>query len=132
MQRSKQLRNTGLITFLISGICTISGGVVVSLLQEMYGFSFGVTGTLLSCMSIGSMAASFISGVLPAKIGTRNTVAILGSGYAVGYVLMTVTGLPAVLMFAFAAAGIAKGCALNNCTVLVGNNSDYVLLEHWL
>ena len=124
MQRAKQLRNTGLITFLISGVCAISTGVVVSLLQEMYGFSFGVTGTLLSCMSIGNMAASFISGILPSKIGARGTVAILCSGYVIGYLLMTCTGAAVVLMIAFALIGIAKGCALNNCTVLVGNNCE--------
>lgn len=123
MQRAKQLRNTGLITFFLSGICAISTGVVVSLLQEMYGFSFAMTGTLLSCMSIGNMAASFISGILPSKIGTRNTVAILCFGYVIGYLLMTFTGAAIVLMAAFALVGIAKGCALNNCTVLVGNNS---------
>jgi hypothetical protein len=32
-------------------------------------------------MSIGNMAASFASGILPIKIGTRNTVLILCSGY---------------------------------------------------
>ena len=32
------------------GICAISAGVVVSLLQERYGFAYGMTGTLLSLM----------------------------------------------------------------------------------
>lgn len=123
MQRTKQLRNTGFVTFFLSGICAISSGVVVSLLQEMYDFSFAMTGTLLSCMSIGNMAASFISGMLPAKIGTRNTVALLCSGYVIGYLLMTASAAAAVLMAAFVIVGVAKGCALNNCTVLVGNNS---------
>lgn len=123
MQRAKQLRNTGLITFFISGICAISSGVVVSLLQEMYGFSFSMTGTLLSCMSIGNMAASFISGILPAKIGTRHTVALLCSGYVIGYLLMSCTGAAVALIIAFALVGVAKGCALNNCTVLVGDHS---------
>jgi len=36
------------ITFFFSGICAISSGVVVSLLQEQYGFAYGMTGTLLS------------------------------------------------------------------------------------
>ena len=123
MERAKRLQLTGYTAFFISGICAISSGVVVSLLQELYGFSYGVTGTLLSCMSIGNMAASFAAGVLPAKIGSRNTVAILCSGYFLGYLLMGVSGVPALLMLAFCLAGIAKGCALNNCTVLVGNNS---------
>lgn len=42
-------RNVGFVTFFFSGICTISSGVVVSLLQEEYGFAYGMTGTLPSC-----------------------------------------------------------------------------------
>lgn len=123
MNRAKKLQLTGYSAFLLSGVCSISSGVIVSLLQEKYGFSYGVTGTLLSCMSIGNMAASFAAGLLPAKLGTRNTVALLCSGYALGYALMTLTGLPALLMLAFALLGIAKGGAINNCTVLVSENS---------
>ena len=33
-QQSARLRNTGFLTFFFSGICAISAGVVVSLLQE--------------------------------------------------------------------------------------------------
>lgn len=123
MERSKQLRMTGFIAFLFSGICAISSGVVVSVLQEMHGFSFGVTGTLLSLMSIGNMAASLLTGLLPAKIGTRMTVAILCLGYGLGYGLMGITGAVPLLMLAFTLVGMAKGCAINTCTVLVGNNS---------
>ena len=52
-QKNTRLRNVGFITFFFSGICAISSGVVVSLLQEQYGFAYGMTGTLLSLMSIG-------------------------------------------------------------------------------
>ena len=48
-------RNSGLFTFFISGICVISSGIVVSLLQEMYGFDYGMTGTLLSLMNFGNL-----------------------------------------------------------------------------
>jgi len=41
-QQSARLRNTGFLTFFFSGICAISAGVVVSLLQERYGFAYGV------------------------------------------------------------------------------------------
>lgn len=121
--RKKQLCTTGYLTFFLSGICAISSGIIVSILQEKYGFSFRLTGTLLSFMSIGNMAASFASGILPGKIGLRNTVLILCSGYLIGYLLMTASGIAALLCFAFLLVGIAKGCALNNCTVLVGENS---------
>lgn len=121
MEKTRKLQLTGYIAFMISGICAISSGVIVSHLQEMYGFSFSVVGTLLSCMSIGNMAAAFLAGVLPPKLGMRNTVALLCSGYFLGYLLMALSGLPALLMIAFAIAGIAKGCALNSCNVLVGS-----------
>ena len=123
MNRTKQLRMTGFVAFFLSGIGTISAGVIVSILQELYGFSFAVTGTLLSIMSIGNMAASFLTGLLPAKIGTRLTVMILCLGYFLGYGLMTLSGAVPLLMLAFLMVGIAKGCAINTCTVLVGNNS---------
>lgn len=123
MDRSKQLRMTGFIAFFLSGISTISSGVIVSILQEIYGFSFGVTGTLLALMSVGNMTASFATGLLPAKIGTRVTVMILCLGYFVGYGLMTLSGAVPLLMLAFLLVGVAKGCAINTCTVLVGNNS---------
>ena len=53
----KRLQMSGFITFFLSGICSISSGIVVSLLQERYGFDYNVTGTLLSIMSIGNLMA---------------------------------------------------------------------------
>lgn len=113
----------GCTAFFFSGICAMSSGVIVSLLQEYYGFAYGITGTLLSLMNIGNLVASFASGVLPTKIGTRSTVLTLGSGYALGYLFMTTGNFLWLLALAFLLLGIAKGCALNNCTVLVGSHS---------
>ena len=42
----KRLQMSGFITFFLSGICSISSGIIVSLLQERYGFDYNVTGTL--------------------------------------------------------------------------------------
>ena len=124
MEPSKRLRNIGFITFFLSGICAISSGVIVSLLQESCGFSFSMTGTLLSCMSIGNMAAAFLSGFLPRYLGVRKTVLILCAGYFIGYLATALTGLPVLLLTSFLLIGLAKGCALNRCTVLVGTNSS--------
>ena len=63
-EQKMRLRNAGFVTFFFSGICAISSGVVVSLLQEQYGFAYGMTGTLLSLMSIGNLLAGFLAGVL--------------------------------------------------------------------
>ena len=120
-QQSARLRNTGFLTFFFSGICAISAGVVVSLLQERYGFAYGMTGTLLSLMSIGNLIAGFLVGVLPGALGMKRSVLLLTIGYAVGYSLMGLTGAVAVL--AFFLVGIAKGSVMNTCTILVSDNS---------
>ena len=122
-QQSARLRNTGFLTFFFSGICAISAGVVVSLLQDRYGFAYGVTGTLLSLMSIGNLIAGFLVGVLPGALGMKRSVLLLTIGYAVGYSLMGLTGAMAVLALAFFLVGIAKGSVMNTCTILVSDNS---------
>ncbi|MCD7812513.1 MAG: MFS transporter [Lachnospiraceae bacterium] len=116
-------RNAGYAAFFLSGICAISSSIVVSRLQGSYGFAYGMTGTLLSLMSIGNLISGFLTGFLPTKIGTRLTVALLTTGYAIGYFAMGLTGWMGILMLAFVLAGLAKGCTLNTCTILVGNNS---------
>lgn len=118
-------RNLGFLAFFFSGICAMSAGVIVSLLQEQNGFEYGITGTLLSVMNIGNLAATFAAGALPSKLGTKNTVFLLCSGYAIGYLLMTFPKGPiVVLMAAFLLLGLAKGCALNSCTVMVSENTQ--------
>ena len=122
-EQKMRLRNAGFVTFFFSGICAISSGVVVSLLQEQYGFAYGMTGTLLSLMSIGNLLAGFLTGVLPGVLGLKPSVLLLTIGYAVGYGLMGLTGLPILLALAFFIVGIAKGSVLNTCTILVSGNS---------
>ena len=122
-QQSARLRNTGFLTFFFSGICAISAGVVVSLLQERYGFAYGMTGTLLSLLSIGNLLAGLLAGALVGKMGMKPSVLLLTIGYAVGYGLMGLTGLPILLALAFFIVGIAKGSVLNTCTILVSGNS---------
>ena len=81
-------RRTGYLAFFLSGICAISSGVVVSVLQEHYALPYGLTGTLLSCMSTGNLLAAFLAGVLPGKIGLKKTILLLGTGYCIGYAMM--------------------------------------------
>lgn len=120
---NKKQRNIGFYCFFISGICAISSGVIVSLLQEQYGFDYGMTGTLLSLMNIGNLIAGFATGILPAKIGMKKTVGILTAGYVFGYAVMALSGWMVLLMLAFLMVGMAKGSTINTCTVLIGDNS---------
>lgn len=117
-------RNAGLAAFFLSGICAISSGVIVSILQERYGFAYAMTGTLLSLMSIGNLLASFGAGVLPGKIGMKRSVVIMTIGYGLGYCMMGLFGWMGALMTAFLLVGAAKGCTINTCTILVGDHSE--------
>ena len=121
--QNTRLRNAGFLTFFFSGICAISSGVVVSLLQEKYGFAYGMTGTLLSLMSIGNLLAGFLTGVLPGVLGFKPSVLLLTTGYALGYGMMGLSGAELLLSVSFFLVGIAKGSAMNACTILVSGNS---------
>ena len=113
-QQSARLRNTGFLTFFFSGICAISAGVVVSLLQEKYGFAYGMTGTLLSLMSIGNLLAGFLTGVLPGVLGFKPSVLLLTTGYALGYGMMGLSGAELLLSVSFFLVGIAKGSVVQS------------------
>ena len=122
-EQKTRLRNAGFVTFFFSGICAISSGVVVSLLQEQYGFAYGMTGTLLSLMSIGNLLAGFLIAMLPGKLGMKPSILLLTIGYALGYAMMGLSGAVAVLALGFFLVGIAKGSVINTCTILVSDNS---------
>lgn len=100
-QQNARLRNAGFATFFFSGICAISAGVVVSLLQEEYGFAYGMTGTLLSLMSVGNLLAGLLIGMLPSVLGMKPSVLLLTIGYAAGYAIMGLTGAEILLALAF-------------------------------
>ena len=119
----RRYARAGFLAFFFSGICAISSGVVVSLLQEKHGLSYQVTGSLLSCMNIGNMVAGFLAGLLPAFLGTKGTVLLLCAGYFLGYGAMGFTSFVPFLLLCFLLVGLAKGATLNTCTVLVGNHS---------
>lgn len=120
----KRLQMSGFITFFLSGICSISSGIIVSLLQERYGFDYNVTGTLLSIMSIGNLMAGFATGVLPAKIGLKATIITLSAGYELGYLWLGISGWMSILVLSFLLIGFAKGSVINMRTILVSNHSE--------
>lgn len=95
-QQSTRLRNAGFVTFFFSGICSIRAGMVVSLLQERYGFAYGMTGSLLAGFLIGVLPAASGGAILmPWVVGIVSEKAGLAAGMAsnivpcVGLVLFT-------------------------------------------
>ena len=82
-----------------------------------------MTGPLLSRMSIGNLLAGFLTGVLPGVLGLKPSILLLTIGYTVGYGIMGFTGAEVLLAAAFFLVGVAKGSAMNACTILVSDNS---------
>ena len=65
----RRWRNTGYVTFFLSGICAISSGIIVSILQGKYGFDYGMTGDAWADEHIGNMAASLQRGFCRRRSG---------------------------------------------------------------
>lgn len=118
-QANRRWSRSAYLAMLINGLCASSGSVVLAILRERYGLSYDFAGLLLALISVGNMAAGFLSGVLPGIVGMRTSALLLVGGAAVGYGLLCLTGWPAALLLAFTLVGITKGCATNNSTVLI-------------
>ena len=121
--RDKRAYRAGMAGFGISGFCVISAGIIVSLLRDRYSFSYSLTGAMVSRMNVGNMIGLLAAGLLPGRIGERGTALLLGGGFGLGYLLMALTGEPALLLLAFLLAGVGKGCAANKCTILVNGSA---------
>ena len=111
-------------TMFFSGACVASGGVLLTILQDRYGFDYELGGTLLAALSVGNLVSAFLTGMLPAYLGDRRTVLLLSAGYMLSFCLMAVSGNPLWLFAAFFLAGIGKGSTLNASNVLAGKAVD--------
>ncbi len=101
-------------TFLINGFLALSLGSLMPFLRESYGFSYILSGSMLSMHSIGNLLSSFIAGVLPFRYGRRKTTIALGSMGIVFYLLLLFCGgNTTLLLFAFFLSGIARGSCTN-------------------
>lgn len=121
---SRRYYRTGLAVYGLCGLCAISPGIIVSILQDHYGLRYSLMGTMVSMLSVGNMLGNYASGVLPARLGERRTTLLLGTGFFLGFLLMSLTGNPVLLLFAFFLAGIARGVSMNKCMIMVGNYTD--------
>lgn len=95
-QQSTRLRNAGFATFFFSWHLLHPCGDGGQPAAGALGFAYGMTGSLLSLLSIGNLLAGFLIGVLPAASG--------------GAILM-----PWVVGIVSEKAGLAAGMASTSC-----------------
>lgn len=109
-RRELRLMRAVLYTFFVSGAASQPLGSFIPYLQQSYGFSYDLSGVLLSCQSIGNLAAIFITGFLPAYLGRRRSILTTSVWMAVGYLIFASgIGAPAALIAACLMTGIARG-----------------------
>lgn len=108
-QENRLLRNV-LFVFFISGTASQPLGSFIPFLRDTYGFSYDLSGVLLSCQSIGNLAAVLAAGFLPSYLGRRKSILITAIWMAVGYFLLA-SGIasPIILALAFLMTGVARG-----------------------
>lgn len=108
-RHSRLLRNV-LFVFFVSGAASQPLGSFIPFLREQYGFSYDLSGVLLSCQSTGNLIAVLLSGFLPIYLGRRRAILSTSVWMAVAYIIFASGfGSPALFVAAFTMTGIARG-----------------------
>lgn len=109
-----------LFAFFVSGAASQPLGSFIPFLRESYGFSYDLSGILLSCQSVGNLISVWIAGILPSLLGRRKSILTTAVWMAVAY-LIFVSGLgaPPLLVAAFLMTGIARGGNSNFANTMI-------------
>lgn len=113
------LRNT-LFAFFVSGAASQPLGSFIPFLRETYGFSYDLSGILLSCQSVGNLAAVLVAGFLPVYLGRRTAILITAVWMVAGYLIFASgIGAPALLIAACLMTGVARGGNSNFANTMI-------------
>ena len=113
------LRNT-LFAFFVSGAASQPLGSFIPFLRETYGFSYDLSGILLSCQSVGNLAAVLAAGFLPVYLGRRTAILITAVWMVAGYLIFASgIGAPALLIAACLMTGVARGGNSNFANTMI-------------
>lgn len=117
--REDILLHTMLLAYFLDGWTAVFGALLPSL-RQAHGLSYELSGLLLSCRSVGGLAAMLGSGILALYLGRRRSILLLTAGAVVSYgILASGLGSPSLLVAACVLAGIEGGA--------VGNFSNTVI-----
>lgn len=118
--RQDQLLYCVLFTFFVSGAASQPLGSFIPFLRETYGFSYDLSGVLLSCQSAGNLLAVLLAGFLPLWLGRRRAILITAVWMTVAYLIFSAgLGPTPLLVSAFLMTGIARGGNSNFSNTMV-------------
>ena len=119
-QRQNRLLRNVLFVFFVSGAASQPLGSFIPFLRETYGFSYDLSGLLLSCQSAGNLAAVALTGFLPVWLGRRRSILMTSIWMAAAYLIFSAgLGSPAALMAACLMTGVARGGNANFANTMI-------------
>ena len=119
-RRQRSLLRCTLFAFFASAACAQPLGSFIPFLRSSYGLSYDFSGVLLSCQSVGNLAAVLLAGIRPAYLGRRRAVLATAVWMVVAYaVFVSGAGAPALLAAACLMTGIARGGNSNFANTMV-------------
>ncbi len=119
-KQQNRLLTCVLFAFFVSGAASQPLGSFIPFLRSAYGFSYDLSGILLSCQSVGNLVSVLIAGLLPSLLGRRRSILVLAVWMAAAY-LIFVSGLgsPLFMVAAFAMTGVARGANSNFANTMI-------------
>ncbi len=118
------LMYTVYFAFLMSGMMNTLIGAILPFMKEEYNMSYVLSGAVISAHQVGNFLALLISGFLPYLIGRKKSTMLLSLGFVIGFLLMTLTGNPLFLLFAFLLTGIGRGTMSNIGNVVMSDIAE--------
>jgi len=119
-RKQSRLLHTVLFTFFASGACSQPLGSFIPFLRQAHALDYRTSGLLLSCQSVGNVAAVLLAGILPSYLGRRRTVLFTSLWMAVGFLIFAGgLGAPMILCAACLMTGIARGGNANFANTMV-------------
>lgn len=112
-RQARFMQWTCFATMALNGLYATSGSLVMPLLRAQYGLSYDMGGMLLSALNFGNLITSFVCGALAGRIGRKPAVLVLTAGSYLGYLVLSVTGMPILMLLCFFAVGVSKGAVYN-------------------
>lgn len=119
-KQENQLLICVLFVFFVSGAASQPLGSFIPFLREAYGFSYDLSGILLSCQSVGNLISVLIAGILPSLLGRRRSILSTAVWMAVAYLIfVSGAGQPSFLIAACLMTGLARGGNSNFSSTMI-------------
>lgn len=97
------------LVYFAHGLGSIMLGSVLPDLRAAYGLDYQLSGTLISSQSVGYLLIGLLSGAAVVKWGLKRSYLVSYYLFAVGFIMLLVTGSPVLLLTAMFLTGISKG-----------------------